>query len=152
MTALEFYEIVRKIYPNYQDLQVADFVNPMKNHCDEFQSIQFVKPKGEILGKWWNLPKRRNVVAEPLAGPFYQLEVESWWYSKCETPISGKNYYVFGVWVSLDGEKKQSDGFSIETEGDLEELKEALGDLPYVDESDLYQKADFGNIDYYSLP
>lgn len=73
MIVTEFYDRLRGIYDR-RALRVAMFVNPLHNHGD-FPNVQFIYPTGAVCPPL-NSKADQIVVADPLAGPFYQLTVE----------------------------------------------------------------------------
>ncbi len=74
MNGKDFYNFIRQQYPEKGSVSVGLYVNPLLHYPDHFRSVQFCYPNGYICIPFH--PEADNkIVADPLAGPFYELEI-----------------------------------------------------------------------------
>lgn len=73
MNGIDFYRLMRRLFG--AKVNVASYVNPLFNAPEEFSDVQFILPNGTICPPFRS-QATSLIQADPLAGPFYALEVQ----------------------------------------------------------------------------
>jgi hypothetical protein len=132
MNSVEFYGIVRKYFTD--NAFVANFVNPLANWAKRFPDVQFILPDGSICPPYQSMASEQ-IVAEPLAGPFYEKEIKGWWgFESCH--LENKGCFFVGTAIQLENDEIiHSCPILIQSYVDdvLEVLKEKCDNVSYLD-------------------
>ena len=133
MNGIDFYNIVRKHFNGENQVAVGTYINPLMNWPQHFPTVQFTDPDDITLPPLNSLALER-VIADPLAGPFYETDVVGWWGSE-NLLLENKGVYSVGITIlGPERERLSSCPIVIVKMADdvLEVLKEACGETPYL--------------------